>query len=274
MRDLPQLPLDKEAFAAKYGPWAVIAGASEGTGECYAAELAGMGINLLLVSRRGDALKALGDRLTADFGIECRILAQDLTEDGAGQRIIDAAAGLDVGLYISNAGADAFHDFIKEDAAPAHRLVKLNISTLIDAANGFGKQFLDRGKGGFVIMASGAGLGGQPGLAIYSATKAFELNFAESLWADYHERGIDIIGVAAPIMKTPMLMRTVPEGFDLSDVYEPGDVTHNALAGLLAGEPIQIVPDGPGQDKQPQVEADRKARLIGFIEFNKAFTGA
>ena len=35
-----------------------------------------------------------------------------------------------------------------------------------------------------------------------------------------------------------------------------------ALAGLLAGEPIQIVPDGPGQEKQPQVEADRKARLI------------
>ena len=41
----------------------------------------------------------------------------------------------------------------------------------------------------------------------------------------------------------------------------------------LAGEPVQIIPDGPGSEKQPQVEADRKARLIGFVEFNKTFTG-
>ena len=122
-------------------------------------------------------------------------------------------------------------------------------------------------------MASGAGLGGQPNLALYSATKAFEINFAESLWGEYHERGIDVIGIAAPIMRTPMLLRTVPADFDLSEVYEPADVTHNALAGLLAGEPLQIVPDGPGQEKQPQVQADRKARLVAFVEFNKMFTG-
>ncbi len=122
-------------------------------------------------------------------------------------------------------------------------------------------------------MASGAGLGGQPNLVLYSATKAFEINFAESLWAEYHERGIDVIGIAAPIMRTPTLLRMVPEGFDVSDVYDPADVTHNALAGLLAGEPLQIIPDGPGQEKQPQVLVDRKERLIGFVEFNKMFTG-
>jgi hypothetical protein len=74
-------------------------------------------------------------------------------------------------------------------------------------------------------------------------------------------------------MKTPTLLRLVPEDFDLSTAYEPADVTHNALAGLLAGEPIQIIPDGPDQEKQPQVEADRKTRLIGFVAFNKQFTG-
>jgi uncharacterized protein len=70
-----------------------------------------------------------------------------------------------------------------------------------------------------------------------------------------------------------MLLRTVPEGFDLSSAYDPADVTHNALAGLQAGEPLQIVADGPGQEKQPQVLADRKERLVGFVEFNKMFTG-
>jgi len=273
MRELERLPLDTAAFAAKFGPWAVIAGASEGTGECYARQLAEMGINLLLVSRRKAALEVLGEALKAEQGIEYRTLAQDLTEDGAGLRIVEAASGLDVGLYISNAGADGFASFFEDGTEGAHRLVRMNISTLIDATNGFGKDLLARGKGGIIVMASGAGLGGQPNLAMYAATKAFEINFAESLWAEYHERGIDVIGIAAPLMKTPTLLRLVPEGFDLSTAYEPADVAHNALAGLLAGEPLQIVPDGPGQEKQPQVQVDRKARLIGFVEFNKQFTG-
>ena len=273
MRELINQPLDSVAFSAKYGPWAVIAGASEGTGECYARELAAMGINLVLVSRRLPALKALGEKLKAAHGIEYRAVAQDLTEKDAGLHIVEAAAGLDVGLYISNAGADGFGSFFEDSTDAAHRLVRMNISTLIDASNGFGKAFLERGKGGIIVMASGAGLGGQPNLVMYSATKAFEINFAESLWAEYHERGVDVIAIAAPIMRTPMLLRTVPEGFDVSDVYDPADVTHNALAGLLAGEPIQIIPDGPGQEKLPQVLADRKDRLVGFVEFNKSFTG-
>lgn len=273
MRDLARLPLDKSEFRKTYGPWAVIAGASEGTGECYARELAEMGINLVLVSRRLPELEALGLALKSEHGIEYRAVAQDLTEAGAGLRMVEAAVGLDVGLYISNAGADGFASFFEDSTDAAHRLVRMNISTLIDAANGFGKRLLARGKGGIIVMASGAGLGGQPNLAMYSATKAFEINLAESLWAEYHERGIDVIAIAAPIMRTPMLLRTVPEGFDISDVYNPADVTHNALAGLLAGESLQIIPDGPGQEKQPQVQADRKARLVGFVEFNKMFTG-
>lgn len=273
MRELTRLPLDPGTFRNKFGPWAVIAGASEGTGACYARELAEMGINLVLISRRLPALEELGEELKAAHGIEYRAAALDLSEGGAGSRILGAAEGLDVGLYISNAGADGFGNFFEDSTDAAHRLVRMNISTLIDASNGFGRQFLQRGRGGIVVMASGAGLGGQPNLAMYSATKAFEINFAESLWGEYHERGIDVIAIAAPIMRTPMLLRTVPESFDVSDVYEPADVTHNALAGLLSGEPVQIVPDGPGQEKQPQVEADRKARLVGFVEFNKTFTG-
>lgn len=273
MRELARLPLNEAGFREKFGPWAVIAGASEGTGECYARQLAGMGFNLLLISRRRPALENLGEELKAKHGVGYQALAQDLSEDGAGRRIVAAASELDVGLYISNAGADGFANFFEDSADAAHRLVRMNVSTLIDAANGFGKRFLSRGRGGIIVMASGAGLGGQPNLALYSATKAFEINFAESLWAEYHERGIDVIAIAAPIMRTPMLLRTVPEGFDVSDVYDPADVTHNALSGLLAGEPLQIVPDGPGREKQTQVQADRKSRLIGFVEFNKMFTG-
>ena len=274
MRELARLPLDAVAFAAKYGPWAVIAGASEGTGACFAEELAAMGLNLALVSRRPEALEALGARLKAAHGIEYRAIAQDLSEPGAGEAIVAACAGLDVGLYISNAGADNFTRFFEDEVAAAHRLVRMNIATLIDASHGFGRGFLARGRGGVIVMASGAGLGGQPMLALYSATKAFEINFAESLWAEYASRGIDAIAVAAPLMNTPMLQRTVAGmNFDFSQAYDPADVTHNALAGLLAGEPLQVVPDGPLSERLPRQVAERKERLEAFIEFQKTFTG-
>jgi uncharacterized protein len=274
MRDLTRLSLDSAAFAARYGPWAVIAGASEGTGACFARELAEMGLNLVLVSRREDALVALGDELKAAHGIAYRAVVQDLSAPGAGQAIVAGAADIDVGLYISNAGAGNFSKFLEDDAEIAHRLVRMNVTTLVDAAHGFGGRFLKRGNGGIIIMASGAGLGGQPLLALYSATKGFEINFAESLWAEYAQRGVDVIAVAAPIMNTPMLQRTVADmGFDFSATYDPADVTHNALAGLMARDPLQIVPDGPLQERLPRHVQERKERLIAFIEFQKNFTG-
>src|SRR5690606_41303095 len=85
MRPLKQLDLDNAAFVKKYGPWVVIAGASEGTGSAYAEELAAMGLNLVLVSRRKEALEELGDTLKAAHGIEYRAIVQDLTEAGAGK---------------------------------------------------------------------------------------------------------------------------------------------------------------------------------------------
>lgn len=274
MRDLARLPLDAAAFAAKYGPWAVIAGASEGTGACFAEELAALGINLALVSRRPDALDALGERLKAAHGIETRAIMQDLSAPGAGAAVVAACADLDVGLYISNAGAGNFSRFFEDEVESSHRLVRMNVATLIDAAHGFGRKFLGQGRGGIVIMASGAGLGGQPQLALYSATKAFEINFAESLWAEYASRGIDAIAVAAPLMNTPMLQRTVAGmDFDFAQAFDPADVTHNALAGLLAGEPLQVVPDGPLSERLPRQTAERRERLEAFIEFQKTFTG-
>ncbi len=275
MRELARLPLDGTTFAAKYGPWAVIAGASEGTGSCYADELAAMGINLVLVSRRKDALDALGERLRAEHGIEYRAVSQDLTATDAGASLLAATLDLDIGLYISNAGADgAGNSFLDSEAERSHRLVRMNIGTLIDTAHGFGNRFRARGGGGILIMASGAGLGGQPMLAMYAGTKAFEICFAESLWGELGDANIDVIAIAAPLMNTPTLQRaTEGMGFDLNIAYDPADVTHNALASLFAGKPVLIVPDGPGEENLPAVEAARIERATAFKEWAKAYTG-
>lgn len=275
MRKIDVPALDRAAFTEKYGPWAIIAGASEGTGACYAEQLAALGINLVLVSRRQDALDALGQRLVQEHGIEYRAFTVDLKEKGAGARLVEKTADLDIGLYISNAGADGSgNSFLGSPVDRSLNLLTMNAANVLEASHGFGNRFLKRGKGGIVVMSSGAGLGGQPWLVMYSATKAFELNFVESLWAELDGQNIDIVGIAAPIMDTPTLRRaTEGLGMDYSGAYDPNDVCALALYNL-GKEPLVIVPDGPGEEKLPQLQADRKTRLVALAEWGKAYTAA
>ena len=273
MRPLALPDYDKNAFAQKYGPWAVIAGASEGTGACFAAQLAAAGINLVLISRRLEALEALGSKLASDHGIEYRAITADLRAEDAAANILAATADLDVGLYVSNAGTDgAGNSFLDAPVERSLDLLSMNAGTVIRTVHGFGNRFKARGKGGFVIMSSGAGLGGQPWLVMYSATKAFEINFVESLWAELDGQDIDIVAMAAPTMDTPALRRAVEgTGFDVSNAYDPADVVHVALANL-GKEPLVIIPDGPEEEKIPAIEAARKKRLVQLAEWAKSYT--
>jgi len=273
MRRIELHSYDTKEFARKYGPWAVIAGASEGTGASYAEQLASMGVNLALASRRSEALEELGARLAKTHGISFRSIVVDLMKDGAGAQLVQETADLDVGLYVSNAGADgAGNSFLDSPVERSQNLLRMNAVTLVDATHGFGQRFKRRGGGGIVIMSSGAGLGGQPWLGMYSATKAFEVNFAESLWAELQPDNIDVIGVCAPTMDTPTLRRaTAGTSFDIANAYSPDDVVHATLANL-GKEPLLIVPDGPEEAKIPQIQADRKQRLIMLAEWAKAYT--
>ena len=46
-------------FAERYGPWALVAGASEGTGAAFSRQLAEQGLNLILIARRAGPLEEL-----------------------------------------------------------------------------------------------------------------------------------------------------------------------------------------------------------------------
>ena len=93
-------------FAEQYGPWALIAGASEGTGSAFARRVAAAGVNCFLVARRQAPLTSLAEELRAQYRIECRTASIDLAGGDASKRLADATANSEIGLFINNAGAD------------------------------------------------------------------------------------------------------------------------------------------------------------------------
>jgi uncharacterized protein len=268
-----QPPLSAERMRTKYGPWAVIAGASEGTGAEYARQLAAVGIHCLLVARRAEPLDKIAQELTEKYRVQARVLSVDLSAPDAAQRMKNAVADVEVGLYVSNAGADStgMH-FLDVPLERSHRLINMNVATVVDAVYAFAPAMKARGRGGIVLMSSGAALGGQPRLAMYSGTKAFELNFGESLWIELRKSGVDVLTVAAPAMDTPVLREALAaRNLQPQGVYDPKEVVKIALEHLPAG-PTYVFPLGPHQNA-PALNEERRSRLLAVAEITKAFFG-
>jgi short-subunit dehydrogenase len=261
-------------FKAKYGPWAVIAGASDGTGAAFAGQLAALGLNLVLIARREKPLAELAERLARSADIQIQTLQLDLALPGAADRMLTAAAPCEVGLYVSNAGADPTGaHFIDRPIQSWRELIQRNVVTLTEACHGFAGKMLPRGHGGLILMGSGAGLGGQPRVAIYSATKGFDLNLGESLWAELKPRGIDVLSVVAPAMNTETLQRvTRARGIEPAGLIEPDAVARSALTQLPQG-PACVFSSGFDLVGPDELAQNRRQRVIAVSEATRMFYG-
>jgi uncharacterized protein len=66
------------SFLERYGPWALVAGASEGVGEALARAFAAQGLNVVLLARRRAVLDAVAASIEAEAGVKARAVAVDL----------------------------------------------------------------------------------------------------------------------------------------------------------------------------------------------------
>lgn len=261
-------------FSEKYGPWAVITGASDGTGAAYARQLAALGLNLVLIARRIEPLQALANELEAAHGIRTRTASIDLYQPGAGERVVEAANGLEVGLFVSNAGADPNgSQFLGAPMSIWRNLINRNVVAMVEATYAFSEAMVARGRGGLILMSSGTAMGGAPGVAVYSATKAFDLNFGESLWTELRPRGIDVLSVVSPAMDTPSLQTLLARNsLNIPGLYKPEDVVRTAIERLPDG-PTVIFAFGPDAPSAAATEKARHDRAVTMLEMSKMFFG-
>jgi len=241
-------------FIEKYGPWALVAGASEGVGASYAEALADRGLNVVLLARRQEALDEVAARIRTTSGVETRTLAIDLASADAAASVTAALADLEIGFLVYCAGADAdYAALLDNPVSTAEALIHRNCTVLVQLCHAFAAPMAARGRGGIMIFGSGSGFAGAPKLATYGATKAFDMVFAEGLWAELKPHGVDVLGLILGETDTPALRRMRHQlGLAAtSDERPPGaarpeDVVADGLANLHRG-PIRM--------------ADRKLRM-------------
>lgn len=233
-------------FAQRYGPWALIIGASEGVGAAYALAVAGRGLNVVLVARRQAVLDEVATDIRARTGVRTRTIAVDLTGHDAMDRLAAGTADLEVGMVFYCAGADpVFAPFLDHPVEVPLAMVHRNCVVPMQVCHHFAGPMRDRGRGGLVLVSSGAALAGGPNMVGYGATKAFDLVMAEALWAELHDLGVDVLALVLGLTDTPALRRLMVRRGSL-----PADDPEAPIAGAMTAdevvaEALASLTDGP-----------------------------
>lgn len=236
------------AFRERYGPWALVAGASEGLGEAFARQLAARGLRLLLVARRAGPLEALAAELRAAHGGEVRTAALDLGRPDLLAALEPHLAGLEIGLLVQNAAASALGPFLERPLEEHLAVLDVNCRAPLLLAHRLGREMVRRGRGGILLMSSLAGGQGNGWVVSYAASKAFDTVLAEGLWAELGAAGVDVAACRAGVILTPAYLATGPRGS--VPALAPGPVAAAALAALGRG---------------PTAIAGRLNRLVAFV---------
>jgi short-subunit dehydrogenase len=264
------------SFAERYGPWAVIAGASEGTGREFARQIAAQGVNVVLVARREGPLAELAQQIRAETGVECVTASVDMARPDAAEQMMAAVGDREVGLYVNNAGSDPNGSrFLDQELQAWVDLAQRNVMTTLKACHHFAGPMRKRGRGGLLLVNSGACYGGGSFLATYAASKAFDLVFAEGLWAELHDHGVDVLTLVMGQTDTPAYRALLAEkGQPLP--------TNWASAAEVARVGLEQLPQGPiynwGQTNDvagyaPNSPDARRARILMIDQHSKSTFG-
>ena len=228
-------PVDPAAFAGRYGPRALVAGGASGMGAEYCRQIAATGIDLVILDRDEPALDATASELrSAPDAVDVMTAVVDLGQPS--ERLLDVVrrvvGDLEIGLLVANAAWSPVGPFLDSDLAALLAAVDINCRAPVVLVHELGARMAARGRGGIIVMSSLAAETGTANVALYSATKAFDLVLAEGLWYELRDRGVDVVAIRPGSTRTPGWQSTQPASGELEGVMEPADVVRDALAAL------------------------------------------
>ena len=180
--------------------WALVSGAGSGIGRCYARRLAALGYNLVLVGNRREPLEEVRNELAAVYpGRDLRIVTCDLARMEAARELHDRtqADGIEIDVLINNAGMFSFLDILRTPEERIERILLLHDMTNTLLCRLYAADMVQRGRGGYILnMSSYSQWMPWPGLALYSASKAYLRAFSVAFAKEVREVGIRVTAVS------------------------------------------------------------------------------
>lgn len=221
-------------FKERYGQYALVAGGSDGLGFAFAEAIARRGLNLVLIARQEDRLKAAATRLRETYEIDVISITADMADYENVKKLISTLK-VSIGLLVYNAAFApiGLYENTSEDylalATAVNVKAPLLLTKLISA------PMIQQKRGGIVLMSSLAGAQGSPNLAAYAATKSFNAILAEGLWKELKPHGIDVLACCAGAILTP--------GYQQAKVSKPAPGT--LKANEVAEQTLNALGRGP-----------------------------
>lgn len=196
--------MNNNKFKNKYGPWALVTGASSGMGAEFARQMADQGLNLVLVARRKERLESLAVEINKKHSVDIKIIAADLTSKEGIARIKSETHTLQIGLLVNNAGREDSGYFIDTPLEELEKTMDLNCRAPLILTHHFARKMVANERGGIINLASIVAFQGVPLVSNYAATKAYDLIFSESLSSELKIHNIDVLAVAPGFTDTEL----------------------------------------------------------------------
>jgi uncharacterized protein len=225
----PSAPVPDSPFVRRYGPWALVTGASDGIGREFAAQLAARGLNVVLVARRAVALEALAAELTGRHHVSCRVATSDLAHADAVSRLAAETSDLDIGIVVAAAGFGTSGPLIDAPLTVEMEMLAVNCVAVLELSWRYARRLAERGRGGLVLMSSLLGFAGVPQAANYAATKAYIQSLAEGLRRELAPTGVDVIASAPGPVRSGFAARA---NMQMTAATSPAVVARETLDAL------------------------------------------
>ncbi len=226
----------------RFGPWAVVTGASSGIGREMALRLAELGLHVVVAARDDKRLRevaaAIGSR-----GSRARVIAMDLSEPGSAGRLAAQVEDLDVGLLVHSAGYGRGGELLESDLPVESAMVDLNCRATLELSYLFGRRFAGRRRGALVLLSSIVAFQGVPRAANYAATKAYVQSLGEALAAELGGRGVQVLTATPGPVESGFAARA---GMTIADADTAERVSQGIVQALLRGR-TRVTPGRKGK---------------------------
>ncbi len=232
------------------GDWALITGASAGIGREFALQLAASGMNLVLVARRGQLLRALEMELTQRYGIGTVVVPADLSQDSVLSEIksLLEERGIKIRLLVNNAAVGSFGRFEATPYETYEKMISLNVTAVVSMCHHFLQDLTSFPTSAIINVSSPGAYNPVPYMAVYAATKAFISNFSQALYGEWKERGVLVQTLVPGPTETEF---DAIAGVDIASISkrERADAVVKASLENLAGD-LPVVVSAKGTYKQ------------------------